>query len=95
MRITNLPVGPGVSGRQRIEATVAGDGYATVSFAVRVAGTQEWTLIGSDDNPDYSVYYDVTAHPLGTRLQFAAVVTDNAGHTSTSPTVTRVVRNPA
>lgn len=94
-RIINLPVGPGVSGRQQIEATVTGNGYATVSFAVRVAGTQDWTLIGSDDNPNYSVYYDVTAHPLGTRLQFAAVVTDNAGHTRTSPIVTRVVRNPA
>jgi glycosidase len=90
VKITNLN-GARISGRAAIGAAVGDQGFNQVTFAVKVGNANDWTLLGTDDNPDYKVYYDTSKLPNGTRLQFRAVVMDNAGHTRASTAVTQVV----
>jgi pullulanase-type alpha-1,6-glucosidase len=68
--------------RMEIGAAVAGNQFAEVSFAVRAAGTQDFTVIGVDDNAPYRVFYDASSWPAGTQLEFLAVVNDLNGHYS-------------
>jgi hypothetical protein len=88
--LTLLPGGR-LTGRAPIGATVASDGFNQVTFAVKVGNSSQWTLLGTDDNPGYKVYFDTTRLEPGTRLLFRAVVTDNAGHTSVSQPVAQTV----
>jgi hypothetical protein len=90
VKITNLN-GARINGRAAIGAAVGDQGFNQVTFAVKVGNANDWTLLGTDDNPDYKVYYDTSKLPNGTRLQFRAVVMDNAGHTRASTAVTQVV----
>ncbi|MCB0043951.1 MAG: pullulanase-type alpha-1,6-glucosidase [Caldilineaceae bacterium] len=53
--------------------------YAEVTFAVRTSGASDWTVIGTDDNPPYRVFYDAQDLPTDTQLDFAAVVNDLSG----------------
>jgi pullulanase-type alpha-1,6-glucosidase len=68
--------------RLEVAADVAGNQYAEVTFAVRAAGTEEFTVIGVDDNAPYRVFYDASGWPQGTKLEFLAVVNDLNGHYS-------------
>ena len=68
--------------RLAITATVASSQFAEVTFAVRPGGTQDFTVIGVDDNAPYRVFYDASKLPEGTKLEVLAVVNDLNGHYS-------------
>ena len=68
--------------RMEIAANVAGSQFDEVTFAVRAAGTQDFTVIGVDDNAPYRVFYDASKWPAGTKLEFLAAANDLNGHYS-------------
>ena len=90
-RIPRSQRAPGASlvvpatGRDRLEvrADVAGDSFYEVTFLART-GHGPWRDIGTDDNAPYRVFHDVADVAPGTRVQYRAVVLDNAGHTRSS-----------
>ncbi len=49
---------------------------------MRAEGTQDFTVIGVDDNAPYRVFYDASKWPAGTKLEFLAVTNDLNGHYS-------------
>jgi glycosidase len=67
--------------RLEVEAVLDRDMYAEVTFAVSVNGG-EYVPIGTDDNPPYRVFYDVSQFrdEAGVTLDFRAVVNDLSGH---------------
>jgi alpha-amylase len=85
-----LRVDPQVSGRPQVAADVSGDSLYQVSFHARTAGGR-WTLLGTDDNAPYRVYPDLSGYAVGTSVELAAVVRDNAGHVSAARATTTVV----
>ncbi len=87
--------GHDVVDRMEIGAEVTADGPVEVTFAVRETGSSEYTVVGTDDNAPYRVFYDTTVHGDRTPLDVIAVVRDAAGHVDSSevfgvvPTTTR------
>jgi glycosidase len=84
------------TGRDRVpvEAGVAGDGFAEVTFLART-GRGGWRSIGTDDNAPYRVFDDVADVAPGTKVRYRAVVLDNAGHRRHSEREATVVAPPA
>jgi alpha-amylase len=80
--------------RAELRAEVAGGGFAEVTFLARV-GNRGWTPIGTDDNAPYRVFHDVADLAPGTRVQYKAVVLDNAGNTRASASRAGTVAPPA
>jgi alpha-amylase len=80
--------------RAEVRAEVAGDGFAEVTFLARV-GNGGWRSIGTDDNAPYRVFHDVADLEPGTRVQYKAVVLDNAGHSRASAVRAGTVAPPA
>jgi glycosidase len=76
--------------RDRIEvaADLGNDQMAEVTFAVR-EGEGDWVPIGTDDNPPYRVFHDVThlGDTPDTRLSFRAIVNDLSGHLASDEVV--------
>jgi glycosidase len=70
--------------RLEIRADLSGAQFVEVTFAVREAGSDDFTLIGVDDNPPYRVFYDGSLWPDGTQLDFIAVANDLNGHYSSA-----------
>jgi len=89
------PAGGGPA-RDRVEvrAFVSGESFYDVTFQARV-GDGDWTPIGTDDNAPYRVFHDIAALEPGTRVQYRAIVLDNAGHTATSDAGTIEVAEPS
>jgi alpha-amylase len=79
-----------VAQRPEVAAEVRGSSLYEVTFAVREAGSSNWTNLGTDDSSPYRVFPDVTGYPAGTRLEYAAVVRDNRGNTSSDTATTTV-----
>lgn len=80
--------------RAEVRAEVAGDGFAEVTFLART-GNGGWRSIGTDDNAPYRVFHDVADLEPGTRVQYKAVVLDNAGHSRASAVRAGTVAPPA
>ena len=80
--------------RAEVGATVGGDGFAEVTFLART-GHGGWRPIGTDDNAPYRVFHDVADLAPGTRVQYRALVVDNAGHERSSNTRSGTVAPPA
>jgi alpha-amylase len=80
--------------RAEVRALVGGDGFAEVTFLARVGGGG-WKPIGTDDNAPYRVFHDVADLAPGTRVQYKAVVLDNAGHARASQVRRGTVAPPA
>jgi alpha-amylase len=80
--------------RAEIRADVGGDQFAEVTFLARVGGGG-WQPIGTDDNAPFRVFHDVADLVPGTRVQYQAVVLDNAGHTRSSAARAGTVAPPA
>jgi alpha-amylase len=80
--------------RAEIRADVGGDQFAEVTFLARVGGGG-WQPIGTDDNAPYRVFHDVADLAPGTRVQYQAVVLDNAGHARSSAVRAGTVAPPA
>jgi alpha-amylase len=80
--------------RAEVGATLGGDGFAEVTFLARV-GQRGWKSIGTDDNAPYRVFHDVADLDPGTRVEYKAVVVDNAGHQRASAVRGGTVAPPA
>jgi alpha-amylase len=88
-----LPAGPH---RDRVEvgAEVSGDSFYEVTFLAR-KGHGRWRSIGTDDNAPYRVFHDIADRRPGSRIEYRAVVLDNAGHTRTSGDRSLTVAQPS
>jgi hypothetical protein len=83
-------------GRERMEVTadLGGDSFYEVTFYAKV-GDGPWRDIGTDDNAPYRAFHDIWDVEPGTRVQYKAVVLDNAGHARESAVRTARVAKPA
>jgi pullulanase-type alpha-1,6-glucosidase len=84
------PIGPNIAltspvdggsvgaGQLEIAASVSGNVFAEVSFAVSVNGGA-YQHLGTDTNAPYRVFYDTSDLPAQSQLRFKAVVTDLLG----------------
>ncbi|HET8759227.1 MAG TPA: alpha-amylase family glycosyl hydrolase [Solirubrobacteraceae bacterium] len=84
------------TGRDRLEvgAELGSDEFAEVTFLAK-SGKGGWHDIGTDDNAPYRVFHDVSDIAPGTRVQYRAVVLDNAGHTRSSGVRSATISQPA
>ena len=80
--------------RLEVRANVSGDSFYEVTFKAKV-GWGRWKSIGTDDTAPYRVFQDVADYKPGTRIEYKAVVLDNAGHTRTSSTRSSRVAAPS
>ena len=83
--MTKPAPGADVWERTEIAATVSGNRLAEVTFAVKVGDAAEFTVIGTDNNPPYRVFYDVSKLKVGTKLELKAIVSDLNGHINVAP----------
>ncbi len=67
-----------VIGRAEIAVNLSNDRYAEVTFAVK-QGNGAYQVIGTDANPPYRVFYDVSSLPISTTLTFKAIANDLFG----------------
>jgi pullulanase-type alpha-1,6-glucosidase len=65
-----------VRGRVEIGANIEDNRLAEVTFAVKIGGASEYTIIGTDNNAPYRVFSDTAGLPAGTPLLFKAIVND-------------------
>ena len=89
-------VGPAPESRSRmhVSADVEDDSFYEVTFQVR--GPQgTWKSIGTDDTAPYQVFHDTASLKPGTRLQYRALVLDNAGHVRASQARSTQVPSPS
>jgi alpha-amylase len=84
------------SGRDRLEvgAKLDSDQFAEVTFFAKTRHGG-WRDIGTDDNAPYRVFHDVSDIAPGTKVEYRAVVLDNAHHTRSSSTRSSTVLQPA
>jgi len=80
--------------RLEVEADVDGGSFYEVTFLAK-AGNGKWQNIGTDDNAPYRVFHDVADIDPGTRVQYRAVVLDNANHTRASGVDTATIAPPS
>jgi len=69
--------------RLEVAAEVGGDSFYEVTFLAKERH-RGWKAIGTDDNAPYRVFHDVADERPGERIEYKAVVLDNAGHRRTS-----------
>jgi alpha-amylase len=81
--------------RLQVAADVEGDSFYEVTFLARKGNRGRWRAIGTDDNAPYRVFEDVADVQPGTRIEYKAVVLDNAGHKRTSRARSATVAPPA
>lgn len=65
-----------VNGRVAVTAELDAARLAEVTFAVKVDSAANWTVIGTDANAPYNMYYDTNGMPEGTSLSFKAIAND-------------------
>jgi pullulanase-type alpha-1,6-glucosidase len=91
------PAGSEVTGLIDLSATVGGAAPHQVTFAVRDAASEDWAVVGTDDNAPYRVQYDVSGFETGTTLEVRAILQTRSGDLnadSTTATVGEVVTPP-
>ncbi|HEY3016685.1 MAG TPA: alpha-amylase family glycosyl hydrolase, partial [Nocardioides sp.] len=79
-----------VGGRTEIGAGVPEGGFNQVTLAWRQVGAEQWTTLGTDDNAPYRVFQDVSGQPLGSLLEYRAVLRDSSGNLSVASTYATV-----
>jgi alpha-amylase len=84
------------TGRDRLQvrARLSSDQFAEVTFFAKT-GHGGWRDIGTDDNAPYRVFHDVSDIRPGTRVQYRAVVLDNAHHKRSSDVRSSTIAQPA
>ncbi len=68
-----------VNGRAEVRVAVPGDSFNQVTFAWRPVGTDDWQLLGTDDNAPYRVFHDVRGLPQGMPVEYRAIARDHDG----------------
>src|SRR5215207_4847801 len=82
--------GAGVTGVTPVSADVADSTWQETSFAWRVAGSDEWTPLGTAEDTTPRVFHDTAGLTNGTLLEYRAVSTDAAGNRSAASTYASV-----
>ncbi|SDQ15761.1 alpha-amylase family glycosyl hydrolase [Quadrisphaera sp. DSM 44207] len=82
-------------GRAEVGVDVPGGGFDEVTFAYRPAGTEDWTVLGTDDNAPYRVFHDVRDLPQGSVLEYRAVLQTHSGDLAAAGTSAVVGPEPA
>jgi alpha-amylase len=77
-----------------VTADLGGDSFYEVTFYARM-GDGPWQDIGTDDNAPYRAFHDIWDAVPGARVQYKAVVLDNAGHSAESAARTARIAKPA
>ena len=80
-----------VAGRAEIAADVSASTFAQTTFLYRPVGTSKWRTLGTDDNAPFRVFHDVAGMPLGSVLEYRAVVRDAGGRVAADSTWASVV----
>lgn len=76
----DVPVaGAGVTGVTPVSADVADSTWQETSFAWRVAGSDEWTPLGTAEDTTPRVFHDTAGLANGTLVEYRAISTDAAG----------------
>ena len=90
-RVRDLTVGQGgkLSGQTKLLATVASATPVETTFALRPKGSADWTVLGTDDNPSYSLYADASALAPGDYevVAVARTLDGRVGYASTTAKV--------
>jgi glycosidase len=68
-----------VTGRAEVGVAIPGGDFTQVTFAWRPVGTQQWQLLGTDDNAPYRVFHDVSGLAQGTPVEYRAIARDHDG----------------
>nr|WP_246284465.1 pullulanase-type alpha-1,6-glucosidase [Nocardioides perillae] len=71
-----------VASRAEVRAQPAEPGFHEVTFAWRETGAQAWEVLGTDDTAPYRVRHDVRDLPVGTEVEYRAVLRDHSGNLS-------------
>ena len=88
--LTEPAEGAEVVGNVELEAVLDRAQLAEVTFALKAGAETEWTVLGTDDNPPYRIFHDVSGLAAGTPLQIKAIARDRSGNLD-SDTATAVV----
>ncbi len=67
-----------------VDSSMADTTFNEVTFAVKKQGDAAYTVIGTDDNPPYRVFYDASSLTSGTKVDFKVVVNNLAGQYATA-----------
>jgi glycosidase len=78
-------------GRTEVAADVTAGTFAQTTFYYRLVGSEDWNLVGTDDNAPYRVFHDTSGLALGSVLEYRAVVEDAAGHVAAAGTWAQVL----
>jgi alpha-amylase len=92
--VAPAPDGDPVRDRVEVQAFVDGSSFYDVTFYSKV-DDGPWVPIGTDDNAPYRVFHDVVHLEPGTRVQYRAVVLDNAGNSRVSSEQAVTIAEPA
>jgi len=82
--LSPLPAANPGAGRTTLRVAMGENAFSEVTYAWRVAGTTQWTKLGTDDNAPYRVMPDVSGLAQGTLVETRAVVRDFHGNLSAS-----------
>lgn len=82
--LSPAPAANPAAGRVELRVAVPENAFSEVTYAWRVAGTQDWTKLGTDDNAPYRVMPDASGLAKGTVVETRAVVRDASGNLSAS-----------
>uniref|UniRef100_UPI003399C547 pullulanase-type alpha-1,6-glucosidase n=1 Tax=Agromyces litoreus TaxID=3158561 RepID=UPI003399C547 len=82
--------GAGVTGTTPVGADVDDATWQETSFAWRVAGSDEWTSLGTAEDTTPRVFHDTAGLANGTLLEYRAVSTDAAGNRAAASTYASV-----
>ena len=93
----STPSPGGIVGDERAEVAVSvpGDSFTEVSIAWRPVGTEDWTLLGTDDNAPYRMFHDVSGMATGMMLEYRAVADDADGDLGVAQTYAFVGTQPS
>ena len=89
------------AGRLPVTAAVGSSSFNQVTFYQRAArsngsvGHGDWQLLGTDDNAPYRVFANVADRTPGSKVEYLAVVKDNAGHQARATRIATVPEPPA
>ena len=68
-----------MSERAEVGVDVESDSFTQATFAWRKVGATDWQVLGTDDNAPFRVFHDVRSLPIGTSVEYRAVVEDADG----------------
>jgi len=88
--VTAPAEGAALAGQVAVTADVADTTWSETSFSWRVAGSDDWTALGTAEDTDPRVFHDIRGLENGTLVEYRAVTEDAAGQRSAASTYASV-----